>query len=110
MAWGVHGIRKSGVQTCMQEGRPILPVNFQELVDAGKSLDMINLILPQIQNLADCGFITTAFSEIYTNDCDDLQSSTASMAAGALLAAVSLTLASLLFCVCIRCDSADHVV
>ena len=93
------------MQSCMQEGRPILPLNYQQLVDSAQSLDKINSILPQIQYLADCGFIETAFTEIHTNDCDDLQSSTESMAVGALLAAVSLTLASLLFCLCIRCDS-----
>ena len=88
----------------MQEGRPILPETYLELVDASQSLDKINSVLPQIQSLAECGFIEAAFAKIYANDCDDLQSSTETMAIGALIAAVSLTLASLLFCLCIRCE------
>lgn len=95
---------KDGVQSCMQDGRPLLPVDYKELEDAAESLDKINIILPQIEDLANCGFITSAFREIYANDCDDLQSSTKSMTVGAMIAAVSLTLASLMFCVCIRCD------
>lgn len=87
----------------MTDGRPILPVNYNELVDAAASLDKINSVLPQIQNLANCGFIDSAFQEIVDNDCEDLKSSTDSMTIGALLSAISLTLASLLFCLCIRC-------
>jgi hypothetical protein len=100
---------ESCVQECMNQGRPLLPKNFQQLLDAAESLDKINAILPQIEDLAACGFIRTAFTEITSNNCDDLQSSTEVLAIGSFLAAVSLTLAGLLFCLCGRCGSVVHL-
>lgn len=91
------------MQRCLDDGRPILPRHYDAMLAAAKSLEMINEVLPQIRSLASCGFISDAFHALLDNDCDDLDDSTHALIIAALMAAVSLTLGSFLFCVCFRC-------
>eukprot|EP00892_Ulva_mutabilis_P004420 jgi/Ulvmu1/234/UM001_0238.1 len=89
-------------QTCVADNRPLKRDQYESILNAANSFERIAVILPQIQSIAECGFVNAAFEVIVEKDCPELRLSTRMLTRSAILAAAALTIAAFYLCVCVR--------
>lgn len=99
--------RIASLQTCVL-GDPSQPLTREQYADAlsrAGSVEELGDVLPQVYGIVDCAFIDNAFDVIIAEECDSLDSDSYGLAAAAFISAISLTLTTFYFCICIQCAS-----
>ena len=88
---------------------PIPNTTYTQLINSARALELLNGELPTIELISSCGFVDTAFRTIVDNECPDLKTDSNRLAIAALISAITLTITSFYFCICIQYASTEHV-
>eukprot|EP00892_Ulva_mutabilis_P012478 jgi/Ulvmu1/9602/UM054_0032.1 len=91
-------------RTCIlsDPSQPLTQDQYADALARAGSVADLGAVLPQVYDIADCGFIDAAFAVIIAEECDDLDANSYGLAAAAFIAAISLTLTTFYFCICIQ--------
>ena len=88
---------------------PIPNSTYTQLINSAKALELLNGELPTIQQISSCGFVDEAFRHIVDDECPDLRTDSNRLAIAALISAITLTITSFYFCICIQYASTMHL-
>lgn len=96
------------VQQCALRADPSTPMpnaTYTDLLDRAEQLEVLNSELGSIRNITSCRFVDTAFERIVESECPGLKVDSERLATAALISAITLTITSFYFCICIQCDT-----
>jgi hypothetical protein len=98
------------VQACASRGKVLLQANYNAIVDAAHTYQVIASgsdehpsVIDRVKMLSQCGFVDRAFEAVTSNNCGDMRSDTWDLFVAGVLAGFGLTFASLFFCCCFGC-------
>ena len=99
--------RIASVQTCVlsDPSQPLTREQYADALGRAGSVEELGEVLPQVYGIVDCAFIDNAFNVIIAEECDSLDNDSYGLAAAAFISAISLTLTTFYFCICIQCAS-----
>lgn len=81
---------------------PIPNATYTTLVSSANALQLLNGELPTIEQISSCGFVDSAFELIVRDECPNLKTDSERLAIAALMSAITLTITSFYFCICIQ--------
>lgn len=97
------------LQQCAVFADPSTPMpndTYTDLIARAGQLETLNSELDTIRLITGCGFVDVAFEHITDTECDGLKQNSNRLATAALMSAITLTITSFYFCICIQCASA----
>ena len=93
------------MQACVlgDPSKPLTQTQYTEAQERAASVVQLGEVLPQVYGIVDCRFIDNAFNVIIADECSGLDDNSLGLAAAAFISAISLTLTTFYFCICIQC-------